>query len=66
MQSNEVYIVISAECDIRRCILGVFSDIDAAQDFEEYCYSKGIGSIIIEEANVNDKFNPEDDQYGWI
>jgi hypothetical protein len=58
---NEVYIVYSAELDVRNCILGVFSNIEAAQDFEDHCYAEGIGSILIRESTVNDKFIQEDE-----
>lgn len=61
---NEVYIVYSAELDVRNCILGVFSNMEAAQDFEDHCYAEGIGSILIREATVSDKFIQEDEYYG--
>lgn len=61
---NEVYIVYSAELDVRNCILGVFSNMEAAQDFEDQCYAEGIGSILIREATVNDKSIQEDEYYG--
>lgn len=61
-RSNEiVYVVYSAECDFRDCILGVFTDEDEADKFVDYLERvHGIGSCRIEDAYLRHKFNEED------